>query len=120
MYAELSSTRCWNLASTTSPPNSTPDEIFSSFAAVAAFMTQTTQFAITTFMTLAGVWRNNYRRMHTIVHISAGATRATLTFSEAGLLGYAFSLKGVDVYTTNDQSVTGPCTFAVVQMLGLL
>lgn len=31
-------------------------------------------------------------------------------------LGMHFILKDVDVYTTNDQSVTGPCTFTVVQM----
>jgi len=48
---------------------------------------------------------------------SAAATQSCLFFSALGLLGFAFSaLHNVPIWVTNDQKITGPCTFVVVQM----
>jgi hypothetical protein len=97
-----------------------PEEFFSSLTTIKAFATQTIQFAVTTISAIAGinvVRKNSYRRTYTMLRNSAGATQSCLMFSALGLLGYAFGgTKNVTMYVTNDQTITGPCTFAVVAL----
>lgn len=97
-----------------------PEEFFSSYSSLIAFISQTAQFGFTSLAAFTGiqvVMRNDYRRTYVMLRNSAAATQSALVFSALGLMGFALgALHNVGMYVTNEQSVTGPCTFIVVQM----